>query len=337
MPTTTSTTENTPKSIYSGVNRIQWEDQTLSFETFLSQSENGKWDHNPPHQRDVVHPPSWGSRIIDSAIWFGELPQLYFHPRETPTGTIYESLDGKQRASQVLSFMKDGFSLKTSRPEFKHINGKTFSQLDKLNQNEIRDLKLRIRLANRTLTQDEIYQLFSRLQDNKRTTTGEQLNAMPGELDVLVQQTYEAATELFDTLIPNDKRKKRCEIICRCLKSWDFSCDDAKALTDRPKLSEWYQKAVMIQQPEHFIKSIIETLQALQDSNLNHRNTMTTILPIFRLISECVRSHPTKLCSLRDIIIHLPSTYFQTVAGEHNASLTRYNSLIKTTEHLFTN
>jgi hypothetical protein len=334
MPASTFAT--TPKSIYTGVNRIQWEDQTLTFETFLSQTNNGKWDHNPPHQREVVHPSSWGSRIIDSAIWFGELPQLYFHPRHTPTGTIYESLDGKQRASQVISFMNDGFALKVMRPEFEHINGKKFSELDILNQNEIRDLKLRIRLANRTLTREEIYQLFSRLQDNKRTTTGEQLNAMPGELDELVRKTNEAATDLFDTLIPSDKRKRRHEVVCRCLKSWCYVNDDTKALTDKPKLGEWYQTATVPEDAEQFTSTLNVTLQVLQKSNLLHKQATSAIIPIFRIVSKFAREHPSKLRSLCGIIAQLNPHYFQSVAGDHSAILTRYHALLQTTAHLLT-
>lgn len=336
MPASTVATTAIPTSIYTGVDRIQWEDQTLTFETFLSQTNNGKWDHNPLHQREVVHPSAWGSMLIDSAIWFGEIPQLYFHPRQTPTGTVYESLDGKQRASHVISFMNDGFAFKTTRPEFAHLNGKKFSQLDTLNQNEIRDLKLRLRLSNRTLTPEEIYQLFSRLQDNKRTTAGEQLNAMPSELDELVRQTNEEASDLFDTLIPSDRRKRRHEVTCLCMKSWCFVDDDTKALTEKPKLNEWYQNATVPEDAGQFTNTLNVTLQVLQKSNLHHKEANSTIIPIFRIISKFARTHPSKLRSLCDIIAKLDSHYFQSVAGDHKAKLTRYHALLQTTKHLLT-
>lgn len=329
MAETTATVSSvpTPVSIYAQVNRLQWEDQTLSFETFLSQTVSGKWDHDPPHQREVVHNASWGSGIIESAMWFGELPALYFHPRHTSTGITYESLDGKQRASKILGFLRDEFPLKTSRAEFAHLNGKKFSEMDALNQSEIRDLRIRLRLANRTLTRVEIYELFRRLQDNKRTTTGEKLNAMPGALDELVSATIDDADELFNALIPSDKRKRRNELTCRLLKSWSFPDDDTKALTDKPTLEAWYAQASVPSDQFRFRGAVVVTLQTLLDSNLLRKQANSTVLPVFRIISKCLRADPNKLRPLCQLIANLEPQFFKQVGGDHNAMLTRYQAL----------
>jgi hypothetical protein len=262
-------------------------------------------------------------------MWFSELPPLYFHPRRTEAGTtVYESLDGKQRASQIIAFMNSEYALKTFRPEFEHLNGKKFKDMDQLNQDEIGDLEIHVRVSNRTLTNDEIYELFSRLQDNKRTSTGEKLNAMPSACFTLVDETLTEATPQLEGIKPgSDKRKARTEAVVRCLKSWEFSEDDTKALTDKPRLEEWYQNAQAPSNASSFKRACVLTFQVLATSNLPHKGAMSTILPVFRVISKCLVEKPSNLPEVCKNITRLDAAFFKNVDGEHNASFTRYQAL----------
>ena len=85
--------------------RITWNDQTVSFGYFASQVGAGRIDLDPAHQRGVVHDTEWQSLVLHSGIVEGDIPEVYFHERGDTK--IWESLDGKQRSSAVVGYLRD--------------------------------------------------------------------------------------------------------------------------------------------------------------------------------------------------------------------------------------
>lgn len=315
---------NASGSIYQKLTALQWRDEMLSFESLLEQTARGKWNHSPPHQREVVHNDAWGCGIFESAICFGEIPSLVFHPRYTNTGVVFESVDGKQRASKILEGLQDKYKLKFSREELAHISNKYFSELSDLQQSEIKNLTIRVRIANRTLTDEEIYNLFTNLQHNKRTTKGETLNAMPSQANELINQTVECLAEPFERVIPKDTRKQRTEMTIRMLKSWCFPNDDAKALTEKPKLLDWFKTATIPTDAQLFKQAVATTLNILETCNLKHTQAQSTIMPVFRVLCYYIHANPDKLGHVKDYIIGLEPDYFHYVGGDHSACVNRY-------------
>jgi hypothetical protein len=317
----------TQGSIYQLLTPPQWRDEMLSFETLLEQTARGKWNHSPAHQREVVHNDAWGQRIYESAIGFGEIPPLVFHPRYTSTGVVFDSIDGKQRASKILEGLQDKFKLKFSRPELAHISNKYFSELSELQQSEIKNLTLRVRIANRTLTDDEIYELFTNLQHNKRTTKGETLNAMPSEANGLVNETVEDLAESFERVIPKNTRKQRTEMAIRMYKSWCFPQDDSKAMTEKPKLLDWFKTATVVPDAQLFKQAVATTLNILEQCSLKHTQAQSTIMPIFRVLSHYIHTNPDSLTLVKDYIVGLEPDYFNICGGDHNAVVSRFQKI----------
>lgn len=323
MSSATVVLTNPQESIYQNLTPLQWREEMLSLESLQEQTNRGKWIHSPPHQREVVHNDAWGCGIIESLICFGKIPSLVFHPKYTDTGLVYESIDGKQRASKILEALDSKYKLKFTRPELEHINNKYFNELSELQQSEIKNMTIHIQIANRTLTDDEIYCLFTNLQHNKRTTKGETLNAMPSKADELIKNIIGS----FDNVIPKDTRKQRTEMAIRMLKSWCFKDDDIKALTEKPNLLDWFKIASVPDDSRLFQTAVTITLDVLEKSSLKHMQAQSTILPVFRVLCNYIHNDPSKLTQVKEFIVGLSPDYFQNVGGDHSAVMNRYIQL----------
>lgn len=157
--------------------RIQWNKEDKTFHDLHKQIQNGRHNLNPPHQRDVVHSDKWKSDVLHSAMFDGDIPDVYFHPRTLDDGTEQlESLDGKQRCSAINDYLNDDFVYKMDEPSF--MKNRKFSELPKPFQDFIsHGCKVTSRIANRTLTPSEIQSFFQKRQNFKKTTGGEHLNS----------------------------------------------------------------------------------------------------------------------------------------------------------------
>ena len=86
----------------------RWTPESSNVEMLLLKLENGTFNVNPPHQRNIVHNTSWKATIISSVFDTGCIPETFWHPAP---GKQYhfDSVDGKQRCCAFRDYIKGVF------------------------------------------------------------------------------------------------------------------------------------------------------------------------------------------------------------------------------------
>ncbi|MCJ7762336.1 DUF262 domain-containing protein [Candidatus Bathyarchaeota archaeon] len=160
----------------------------------------------PSFQRE---PKVWTSRdrklLIDTILKGWRIPKIYLN---NPQEQEYEIVDGQQRIFTILNFVQNGFKIKVSDSKLK------FKSLDTKLQDDILKYKLDVEII-READEDEVAELFSRLQEGVALNPSEKLNALTGKLSDFVNEI-----EQYDFFKKTGFRKKRygikgvCQQIC---------------------------------------------------------------------------------------------------------------------------
>ncbi len=101
---------------------------TQNISWFLDQASFGRLDLEPSYQRKSVWTAAYRKYFIDTVLNNFPCPSVFLNVEVKTDGTsLYHVIDGKQRLTTVLEFMKDRFkTAKTSSPEYAD---KYFSEL----------------------------------------------------------------------------------------------------------------------------------------------------------------------------------------------------------------
>ena len=158
-------------------------------------------EERPPYQREsAVWSLEKQQLFIDSLLNGYDVPKTYLHDLrgEEPT-KVYSIVDGKQRLTAIWDFLADEFALASdfrvepaNLPELPPAavapgGGLRFSELGRAWQGVLRDTYLSVVLI-RNATEDDIEELFSRLNNGEPLNAAEKRNAMGGEMVRLIRE-----------------------------------------------------------------------------------------------------------------------------------------------------
>ena len=139
----------------------------------------GRINVNAEYQRGIVWSEPQQMLLIDSILRGFDLPKIFL--RKLPDGSSYlfDVIDGVQRLTSIWRYLSDEFCLPRSEtyPTVGAVGGKSWSELPQ-------DAKDRLQFARVTVTQletdgeDEIRELFQRLQKGEPLNAAEKRNAM---------------------------------------------------------------------------------------------------------------------------------------------------------------
>jgi 5-methylcytosine-specific restriction endonuclease McrA len=137
-------------------------------------------DTNPDYQRPYVWGPSQKQLLIDTILRDYDVPKLYLHQKSEKE---YEVIDGQQRIRTIWDFYDDKFAISSSAEPVKGYNvaGLKFSELDTDIQLLIDMYELDFAVIS-NCTEDEIREMFLRLQNGTSLKAQEIRNAMPGNM-----------------------------------------------------------------------------------------------------------------------------------------------------------
>ena len=136
------------------------------------------------YQRGKVWSQGQQALLIDSIIRGFDIPKIFLRKRPDGSPYLFDVIDGKQRLTAIWQFTSDHLSLLRQSPPFPKLgdlSGQRWSELS----DEARD---RVQFANITVskieaaTDDEIRELFLRLQDGEPLNAAERRHAMSGPL-----------------------------------------------------------------------------------------------------------------------------------------------------------
>lgn len=138
-------------------------------------------DLEPFFQRGTV----WNTRrqqyFIDSLLRGWGTPKLFLWKLSERS---YQCLDGKQRITSLLNFMDDGYPLHS---EFSgELGGKKYSDLSVTQQDAIHDYVFAVEIITSS-TQEEVVELFKRLQGGSPLNFGEKVYAIPGSMNNFIK------------------------------------------------------------------------------------------------------------------------------------------------------
>ncbi len=159
-------------------------------------------DTSPDYQRPYVWGLAQKQLLIDTILREYDVPKLYLHQKNDKE---YEVIDGQQRIRTIWDFYDDKFAISNSaEPIDGHeIAGLRFSELDTDTQMLINGYDLDFAIIS-NCSEDEIREMFLRLQNGTTLKAQEIRNAMPGNMRNFVK---EVATHDFFSKVDFDDRR----------------------------------------------------------------------------------------------------------------------------------
>jgi len=143
-------------------------------------------DTNPDYQRPPVWLLSQKQLLIDTVLRGYDVPKLYFNKIDEKK---YEVIDGQQRIRAIWDFYDDLFPISSNADpvDGKKVAGLKYSELDTDTQLIIDTFNFDIMEVS-GLSEDEILDMFLRLQNGTNLKAQEKRNAMPGKMRNFVKE-----------------------------------------------------------------------------------------------------------------------------------------------------
>lgn len=151
-------------------------------------------DPKPPYQRGPVWRLPQKQRLIDSILRSYDIPKIYLTRLNPPRPPYdHEVTDGQQRLRAIWEFLDGKYALGSDSedlPRFGDLSGMTFDQLPPEAQDQVKLFRLTV-AELRSATEEEVRELFLRLQEGESLNPAEKRNAMLGEMRNFVWQLGE--------------------------------------------------------------------------------------------------------------------------------------------------
>jgi len=158
-------------------------------------------EEDPPYQRESG---AWSldkrQLFIDSLLNGYDVPKIYLHDlRGSHPTKVYTIVDGKQRLTTIWSYLDDGFPLASDfridagdnpdspRDAVRPVGAVRFSQLDPHWQQVLTRTWLSVVLI-RDASEEDIEDLFSRLNNGEALNAAERRNALGGDMAMLIRE-----------------------------------------------------------------------------------------------------------------------------------------------------
>lgn len=188
-----------------------------------SWTEKNKFNLNPSYQRETgVWSLEKRQLFIDSLINSFDIPKIYLHDLRSKKEPIsFAVVDGKQRLSTIWSFIEGRFKLSDG---FKYLGnedtypdkGMSFQDFSELWKERFKNISVDV-VYIQFAEEDDIEELFSRLNNGEPLNAAEKRNAMGGAMCQLIRET--AMHPLFTKVLPfGNKRYSHFEVAAKLLK-----------------------------------------------------------------------------------------------------------------------
>ena len=145
-----------------------------------------KINTNPDYQRPAVWTRPQKQLLIDSMLREYDIPKMYLHKTGKDT---FDVIDGQQRLRTIWEYFSGGFALpKNADPvDDMDIAGKKYDDLDMDLLDKLNSYNLDFVVLD-DVTEDEISEMFLRLQNGTTLKAQEKRNAYPGNMRNYIKQ-----------------------------------------------------------------------------------------------------------------------------------------------------
>ncbi len=247
-----------------------------------------KIDPRPSYQRGLVWSPSKKQLLMDSILRRYDIPKLYLRAVDKPPYK-YEVVDGQQRLRAIWEFCQDKFSLsKECEPVHGHVVAdKRFSQLPNDLVDDFQTYELSFVILEDT-TEDEVEEMFTRLNNGETLTAAEKRNAMHGDMKDFVREL--ASHPLFGK-VPFSNKRYAFDQVCAqmtCLELAGRPTDTkAKDLEKMYKAYVRFQKNDLVARKIKRVLNFFDTAFIDKTPELRRQN----LVSLFLLVSELMEKY----------------------------------------------
>lgn len=245
-----------------------------------------RYDLQPDFQREKVWSIEKEQKLIDSILKKWDIPKFYLNVIDDEN---FEVIDGQQRLSAIYNFFSNEvpFSKKLS----KEYGGLYYDDLPSKIQDIIDDYELDLVLVS-DATEDELKELFARLQLGMPLNSAEKLNAMSGNMRNFVKILSQ--NKFFKEKTPISHKRYAYQSICAQITLLEKEGIRNVKFSD---LEEFYknnkhfdEKSSTIQK----IRKIINYMDEIFDSRTSAFRNRASIVSFYLLLSE-LASHGAEL------------------------------------------
>lgn len=300
-----------------------WNNETVTINSLYNDVEANYYNLDPEHQRNIVHNNEWKEHLIQTIFTTGLIPTTYWHENNNKR----ESLDGKQRISTILEFKKNKFKY----------NGKTYDDLSDKHKRHFDTFKLGLGICNRTLSKEEIHNIFEKLQVVKKTSLGEVLNSTYNEnlknqvLDYLDELSFINKNKNF---LKKNYRFEQQEIIAWTL-YFTYKKPDYDYALEQIDIKEFWNEFDLNNEENYNIyedyKSLFNKFIRIfvNNNNIPYINNKTTLIPLFYIILNYNYSYEVLEDYVSTYIDDIKNILKKKVNASHTACKERINDIIK--------
>ncbi len=208
----------------------------------MSYERKHRIDLEPVYQRSPVWRTPRQQRLIDSMLRNYDIPKIYLTRLRSPRGDyLHEVTDGQQRLRAIWGFLGGEYPLGTDSedvPDFGDLSGKYVNELP---ENALDRVKLfRLSIAElRDANEQEVRELFLRLQEGESLSPAEKRNAILGGMRDFIAMLGEGHIVFPLTHISSDRfgwHNLAAHVVCLELAEGPT---DLKAGSLRAMYEEW--------------------------------------------------------------------------------------------------
>jgi uncharacterized lipoprotein YehR (DUF1307 family) len=273
---------------------------------------NNQWSGKALHKKTKDGSVNFDSYIQRNYVWDNARNSLFIHSILTgypippfyavKEGDHYSMLDGKQRSNAISSFMDDSYLLVLDEDyreiDGELIEGKKYSELSEELQDRIKDVSLTVYFFDDSITDDEIEEMFFRLNNGKPLTAIELTRVRAKSFDVIKDLSMH---ELF-TVALSEKAIQKYNNEAIVMNAYITIYDNEPSYTTK-YVREVIQSAdITAEQKDQIAKvfnKILKVYQSIQNSNTKVAKKMlkkTHLLSLTKLASTINESE------LRDFV-----------------------------------
>ena len=190
---------------------------TKTWPVFSAEARERKIDPKPPYQRGPVWSQMQQQLFIDSIIRGYDIPKLYLR-QISDSGYEWEVIDGQQRLRAIWQFIQNRYSLSDeSDPVSGHgLAGRLFSDLHDDLQQDFRAYELSVVVVE-DAEDDEIEDMFLRLQNGVPLNSAEKRNAISGQIRNFIRDLAESHRVMTNSVPFKNNRYSHDEVVAQML------------------------------------------------------------------------------------------------------------------------
>ncbi len=214
--------------------------KSMSISSLFSKLKRGKIDLRPKFQRGAVWGKAQKRQLVDSIMNDMDIPKIYF--REVSRDSVeHEVVDGQQRLQAIEDFCKNKFKTESTEIKGKKIPSLTYSELeDKYDDlwEHFNGYEFSVVIL-RDAKNDDVEDMFLRLQNGTPLNAPEKRNAMPGNMRDFIKEL--SVHQFFQQCGFKDHRYAFAHITSQmvCLEIGDGS--DRACSIRKPELDNMYK------------------------------------------------------------------------------------------------